>query len=172
MQNEDLIEIQFPDETQQAVTGYTPDNVNTIAKQLHLGMTIEDCAHLLKLPKARLNQWYRDDFHGFRGLVDRAVTLNKQVHVSRLFAARDNNELSASKWWLERKHKEEFTKETVVKFHHATVDTLAKVVFESAMNYIKDPDQLKLFVQDLQLKLQQVKPQIEDAKFEVLENGN
>ena len=134
------LEISFPSQKEQNETGFTPTLIKGIYDNLTAGMTLTDCAKLFRIPPFKVNKWYKNNYCGFQGLVDQAQVQDKQRYVFNLANAKDPLKVKASMWMLERKHKEEYSKETIHTVKNVLVDQTAEVFFEAVQLYIKDPD--------------------------------
>lgn len=154
--------LSFPEAAEQLVTGFTVDNIKVVRDNLFVGMTLKDCAALIHIPHRRLNKWWRDNYHGFGELVDEAEALNKQHYLGDVFDAKDSTKLKAAQWVLERKHKDEYTKETIININHQVVDTVGVIAYETLAEFITDPEILELAKDKLISRLQRAKPVVTD----------
>ena len=153
----------FPNEAEQAQSGFTSEIIKEIYISLKMGMTLADCANLIQFPVNRLDTWYRENYYGFAVMVNLCIVSNKKLHVGRLTTSTDALKVKTAQWFLERKHKDEYTKETIINVNHVMIDNVANTVAETLIKFIQDPQQLKLAMQELKTNLGQLQPQINDT---------
>jgi len=158
----------FPDAATQLATGFTVGNIKTIYDHLMLGMTVKDCANLSHLPVQRLNTWWKSNYCGFGEMVEHAFAINKRHYIAKIYDAKDSNDIKASTWMLERKHKEEYTKETIINVNHHVVSTFGDIMYGAGKEFIKDQDVLERFMQYVGERLDQASSSIQDASIEAV----
>lgn len=167
-----VYDIIYPTENEQALTGFTKYVVEEIQSKIKIGMNLNDCAKLLRLPTHRVTNWYNTNYCNFRIIIDEAMATNKLIHVSRVTNAKDNLHVKASSWMLERRYKEEYTKETIINVNHHMIDSIAKIAADTLIRYVPDPDQLQLALLFLQNGLSQLSPQVADQRIESYTGDN
>lgn len=91
---------------------FTEKIVTSIIKDVELGLSLEDASVRQCLKEHTARNWYDSNHGNFRNIIDRARIDNKRLHIARLVKAETGNQLKSSAWWLERKHKTEFGRET------------------------------------------------------------
>lgn len=150
------VDIVYPDEEEQATTGFIPEVVEEILENARLGLKLEDCAYLVGLKPDVVNRWYSTDYGNFAEAINEQRAVNKKLHVSRVQAAKNNLRVKASSWYLERKYKEEFSKEVTVVVNHVLLDNVSNVLKGLLIKYIKDPEMLRLAAEEFQAKIGKV----------------
>ena len=155
--SETRIEIKYPSEEEQATTGFMQLTVEEILNNIKVGMTLHDCACLVGLKPSIVKGWYNRNYCGFAEVVDTAMALNKRLHIGRIHQAKDRTQVNASTWWLERKHKDEFSKEVTVIVNHVLIDNVSSILKDLLIKYIKEPETLKLAAQEFRERIGQVK---------------
>ena len=131
-------ELFFPSESEQFLTGFMPDIIQEILDNLKAGMTLDDSAKLLNLPVHVVRKWYKENKGNFAYAVDHAQTKNKKHYVDRL-----NKGDRQAAWVLERKWKEEYSKEVTITINHRLIDNVAQKTVQVLIKYIKDPNLLR-----------------------------
>ncbi len=144
-------ELFYPDETEQMLTGFMPVIVEDILKNVQAGLTLRDAAKILKLPPRNVTQWYSTNKGNFKYAVDNASIRNKRLHVVKV---QKGNKSSA--WWLERVHKDEFSKEVTITINHRLIDNVAQRTAAVLIKYIKDPEALRQAGEELQKELNSI----------------
>lgn len=156
-------EIVYPSERDQTLTGFIPAIVNDILTNLQAGMELTDCANLLKMPIAHLRGWYNNNYCNFRYAADYNKSKNKKHHmikVQRLDKKEgvkaDPEDFKTSSWFLERKYKDEFSKEVTVNVNHRVIISVIKINAAILIKYIPDPDKLRLAKEELVTELNRI----------------
>ena len=147
------IEIHYPEEDEQASTGFTPTTVDEILLNTKIGLTLSDCAYLVGLQPPVVEKWYRDNYCNFREAVNSERVVNKKLHIGRIQTASDALKVKASSWYLERKFKEEFSKEVTVVVNHMLIDNVSHILKGLLIKYIKDPEMLRLAADEFREKV-------------------
>jgi hypothetical protein len=150
-------ELFYPSEGEQAQTGFTPMAVKEILTHIQLGATLSDCANIVRLPTRRVLHWYNKNYCNFRYSVDYCKAHNKRKLLKDVYESKNGLKVSSAKFMLERKHRDEYGKEIKVEVNHTMVDNVAKVTFEVATRHIKDPDELRMFIEDLAEEYRMIK---------------
>lgn len=156
----------LPPLEEQNSDGYMPEILEAIYKSIVFGLTLADAAKLLRLNPKKLLNWYNNNYYEFQTFIDEALTINKQIHVRRVTVATEGIQVKSSQWWLERRYKEEFTKETVITVNHIVIDNIAQVVAATLIKFIPDPELLKAAAEELYENLKRVKdPGLDQTKI-------
>lgn len=157
-------ELYYPNEEDQAVTGFTPMIVEEILKHTSLGCNLMDCASITRLPPSRVYNWYTKNYCNFKFSIDyhRADNKRRILKVVTPGANGDKipnaTESRNSLFLLERRYKDEYGKEIKVEVNTVMIDNIMGVVFESAKKFIPDPEKLKQFVEDVSIGMGLIKP--------------
>lgn len=144
-------ELFYPSQEEQMLTGFMPIIVDEILKGIQSGLTLIDTAKLLKMPARVVNNWYNKNKGNFKYAVDEALARNKRHHVVKVQKGD-----KASAWWLERKHKDEFSKEVNITINHRLIDSVAQRTAQVLIRFIKDPDDLRRAAEALQKELNSI----------------
>jgi hypothetical protein len=160
--------LSYPSESEQAISGFTPLIVEEILKNLAVGLTLSDAAHIVKLPPSRLNQWYTNNFCNFKYAVDYQTTNFKRRNLVTLLKSENATTTRSAQFILERKFRDEYGKEIKIDVSHSLISNVTKVVFDTAVRHIKDPELLKIFINDLSDQLSLVKPTAEATNNQLL----
>ena len=150
------MELVYPSDAEQTATGFMPPIVETILQNLSIGMTLADAANLIMFPPSHVARWYANNYGNFKHAADNAKAKNKRHHIAQVTKAGKN--WGASAWVLERRFKEEYSKEMTITVNHIIVDNVARAVAESISEVITDPslvEQLKMVIRQ---KLSAIKP--------------
>jgi hypothetical protein len=150
------INIEYPEEAEQAEQNFHPKIVQEILDNIRVGLSLPDCAYLVGLVPARVERWYRDNYCNFADSVNTNIALNKRLHIGRIQNAKHALKVKASSWFLERKYKEEFSKEVTVVVNHVLIDNVSRILKGLLIKYIKDPELLRLAAEEFQQKMSQV----------------
>jgi len=142
-------QLYYPDEQQQAETGFTQSIVEEVLKHISLGTTLSDAANIVRLPPNRIISWYNKNYCNFQFSVDYHKADNKRRYLKAMLDADDATKVRAAQFMLERKYREEYGKEVTVKVNHTVIDNITKIVFDKAVRYIQDPEKLKLFIEEI-----------------------
>jgi len=161
----------FPSVQEQLLTGFTPASVKNIYDNIKIGMLLPDCAKLLRLPPERLKKWYTSNYCNFQVIIDEALATNKRIHVGRISLANNALHIKASTWLLERKHKEEYSKEITINVNHNVVMQAVTVFTDVLTKYILDPDILLQAGEEMRSKFALMSPQTEDIEHTVTEDN-
>ena len=145
--------VEYPDSSEQLRTSFTPEIIMNIINNTQLGLSLKDCAAMVNLPYTQVKIWYDTDKGGFGLAIDNAAAKNKRMHIGRVQKGEDKTKVSASQWWLERKNKEEFSKEVKVIVNHVIKDNMERVVIDVLTTHIKEPERLKAAAEDLRDRL-------------------
>jgi len=148
----------YPHENEQALVGFAPLIVEEMLKHVTLGCNLTDIANIVRLPPARVRNWYDTNYCNFKYAVDYSMADHKRRLLQKLVTADDGLKIKASQFLLERKYRDEYGKEIRIDVNHVMIDNITRVVFETAVKYIKDTDILKLFVNDLSEQLAMIRP--------------
>jgi hypothetical protein len=151
-------ELIYPDPDEQLLTGFTPKIVTDILLHITLGMTLTDAANIVRLPPGRVIKWYGNNYCNFKYAVDFSKADNKRRHLKNIMTPKEAIALKASQFALERSYRDEYGKEIKIEVNNVLVDNITRVVFDTATRYIKDPETLKLFVQDLADQVAMINP--------------
>lgn len=166
----EAVVLTFPELHEQAKTFYSPEIVNSVVRNTQLGHTLKDCAALVNIDASILRRWYRDNYFGFATAIDNVNAKNKRLHMSRIQSKTAKKEhVNASQWWLERKNKDEFSKEISIVMNHQVKDGSMEITRSIILKYIKDPDMAKLAFKDaadmfIDLKVDDMPGRIAHAK--------
>lgn len=140
MEQEASRQLFFPGKAEQARTLFSKLVVDDIINNIYIGLTLEDAAHLVNIPTKAVNKWYNENFCNFKYAVDNVNAKNKKIHVSRVL--KGSKEWRPSSWWLERKHKQEFSKEITITVNHVIIDQVSKIMADAVLEFVKDPEEL------------------------------
>ena len=148
-------ELVFPDKGEQARNSFTPEVVGDLLKSIQLGLTLADASGLVKLKPSMVQGWYNRNYCNFKFAVDEVRAKNKRLHIARVQGGQKAWQSSA--WWLERKHKQEFSKEITVTVNHVLIDNVSKVMADALFEFIKDVEQLQRAKEFVYSKLLSIK---------------
>lgn len=151
-------ELYYPSEEEQALTGFAPDIVEDMLKHLVLGMNLTDVANIVKLPPSRVHKWYNTNYGNFMYAVDYHKADNKRRLLHVLMKGERATAVRASQFMLERKFRDEYGKEIKIDVNNVMLENITRVVFDTAVRYIKDPEVLKLFVEDISTQIALIRP--------------
>ena len=152
-----MIEIFYPSEDEQIATGFTPAIVTEILDNLKVGVSLVDGAYLVGLLPKVVNRWYSENKGGFADAVNTAIAMNKRHHIGRVTKAEDSLKVKASSWFLERKYKNEFSKEVTVVVNPAILSHVKHIVRDVLIKFIKDPEILRLSAEEFEERMSEVK---------------
>lgn len=150
------MELTYPSEAEQTATGFMPQIVEALLSNLSVGMTLADVSNLVLFPPSIVERWYKTNYCNFRHAADNARAKNKRHHITQVTKAGKN--WGASAWWLERKYKEEYSKEMTITVNHIIVDNVARAVSEAISEVITDPSIIEQLRLVLRQKLSAIKP--------------
>ena len=148
----------YPTSEEQAQTGFTLPIVEEMLKHVVLGANLTDIANIVRLPPARIQHWYKNNYCNFTYAVDYHRADNKRRLLKVLMDGKKSVAVKASMFLLERKYRDEYGKEIKIEVNHTMIDNITRVVFDAAVKYIKDPEMLKLFVEDIAEQMRLIRP--------------
>ncbi len=150
------VDILYPEDEEQASTGFTPSVVSEIIENTKIGLNLHDCAYLVGLLPEVVSDWYRRNYCNFREVINAAKVINKKLHLGRVQNAKDALKVKSSTWYLERRFKEEFSKEVTVVVNHVLVDNVSSILKSLLIKYVKDPEMLRLAAEEFRDKIARI----------------
>lgn len=140
---DDLVNsISYPNEIYLINQGFKKDYIRVILKNLVVGLTIQDCCDLVGISIVNLNSWHKENIGGIGTAITSATARNKQYHVSNIYNGKDPLKTKGSMFWLERKHKKEFSKEVILSIQGGVIEGMFKLLKDMLVEFVKDPEEL------------------------------
>lgn len=152
---EESYEITFPSLQEQRATGFMPQIVNDILAKVSNGLKLSDAASMIGFSPKVVSSWNRSNYCNFKYALEKAQVMHKAFHLTKINKA--DRFWNASAWLLERKYKDEYSKEITITVNHIIVTNVARAVAETLEEVVIDPEILARAKEILRAKLLAIK---------------